>query len=179
MVVVTAATGIYQTQSRLLDLFGDVTLTHANGTRFVTQAAHLDLATETAGGHDPVAGRGPSGDITAEGFRILDQGDTIVFSGRSHLLLERISARRAAPPSPALPAEVEQAAARIAAAATATRATGAIVAPGPHTGPHMGPHSGPHAAANERRQPPRLGPAARHNRQAPGAAVSEIRPHAG
>ena len=118
-VVLTAATGVYQSQPRLLDLFGDVTLTHENGTRFVTQAAHLDLASETAVGQDPVAGQGPSGDITAQGFRILDKGDTIVFTGRSHLLLKRLSAVRAAPAPPVLPAPVAQAAAQIAAAAAA------------------------------------------------------------
>jgi lipopolysaccharide export system protein LptC len=115
-VVLTAATGVYQTQPRLLDLFGDVTLTHENGTRFATQSAHLDLAGETAGGQDPVAGHGPSGDITAQGFRILDKGDTIVFTGRSHLLLKRLSPKRASPEPPALPAPVAQAAAQIAAA---------------------------------------------------------------
>jgi len=118
-VALRAAAGVYQSQSRLLDLFGDVILTHENGTRFVTQAAHLDLAAETAGGQDPVTGSGPSGDITAQGFRIVDKGDTVVFTGRSHLLLKRLSASRAAPPPPALPAAVEQAAARIAADATA------------------------------------------------------------
>jgi hypothetical protein len=55
-VVLTAAEGIYQAQPRLLDLFGTVTLTHSNGTRFVTRAAHLDLARETADGHEPVRG---------------------------------------------------------------------------------------------------------------------------
>jgi lipopolysaccharide export system protein LptC len=116
-VVLIAATGVYQSQSRLLDLFGDVTLTHENGTRFVTRAAHLDLASETAGGRDPVAGHGPSGDITAQGFQILDKGDTIVFTGRAHLLLKRLTEGRAAPAAPALPAPVAQAAAQIAAAA--------------------------------------------------------------
>jgi lipopolysaccharide export system protein LptC len=116
-VVLTAATGVYQSQARLLDLFDDVTLTHENGTRFVTRAAHIDLAGETAGGQDPVAGEGPSGDITAQGFRILNKGDTIVFTGRSHLLLKHLSASRAPPPPPALPAPVAKAAGEIAAAA--------------------------------------------------------------
>jgi lipopolysaccharide export system protein LptC len=116
-VVLTATTGVYQSQQRLLDLFGDVTLTHENGTRFETRSAHLDLAGETAGGQDPVAGQSPSGDITAQGFRILDKGDTIVFTGRSHLLLKRLSPRRAAPSPPALPAPVAEAARQIAATA--------------------------------------------------------------
>src|SRR5262249_3807268 len=52
-VVVTAMTGVYQSQAQLLDLFDDVNLVHQNGTRFVTQSAHVDVAADTAEGHDP------------------------------------------------------------------------------------------------------------------------------
>jgi lipopolysaccharide export system protein LptC len=86
-VVVTAASGVYQSQAQLLDLFGGVTLVHQNGTRFVTDAARVDAAGNTAVGDDPVEGHGPSGDIKAQGFRILDRGDTIIFTGRSDMLL--------------------------------------------------------------------------------------------
>ena len=118
-VVVTAATAVYQSQAQLLDLFDDVNLIHENGTRFVTKTAHVDVAHDTAEGHDPVTGRGPSGDIDAEGFRILDKGDTVVFTGKSDLLLKgsKPSAQPAADP-PGLPPEIAETAARIEAAAT-------------------------------------------------------------
>jgi lipopolysaccharide export system protein LptC len=165
-IVLTAATGVYQTRSRLLDLFGDVTLTRDDGTRFVTQAAHLDLAAETANGHDPVAGRGPSGAITAQGFRILDKGDTIFFTGRSHVLLRRIVAARAAPPAPTLPAKVEETAARLAEAALATRAADGVAA-----------SRAPPAA--ERRRPTAIaGPATIPDPQGPAAIVSGSGRHA-
>jgi lipopolysaccharide export system protein LptC len=83
LVVVTAATGIYQSQAQLLDLFEDVNLVHENGTRFVTRHGHINLSDNTAEGHDPVEGHGPSGDIRGEGFLILSKGDTIIFTGRS------------------------------------------------------------------------------------------------
>jgi lipopolysaccharide export system protein LptC len=118
-VVVTAATGIYQSQAQLLDLFGKVTLTHQNGTRFITARAHVDLATNIAEGHDPIAGSGPSGDIEGQGFRVSDRGDTVIFTGQSHLLLKPAKPSRSPPPPPALPPHVEQAAAQIAAAAAA------------------------------------------------------------
>ena len=86
-VLVTAATGIYQSQAQLLDLFEDVNLVHQDGTRFVTQRAHLDVSDNTAEGHEPVEGHGPSGDIIGEGFRILSKGDTIIFTGQSSLVL--------------------------------------------------------------------------------------------
>ena len=124
LVVVTAATAMYQSQAQLLDLFGDVNLVHENGTRFVTNTAHVDVAADSAVGNDPVTGHGPSGDITAQGFRVLDRGNTIVFTGKSNLLLKgtKPSAHPAASP-PTLPAEIAETAAALEAAA---------VAPGAH-----------------------------------------------
>jgi lipopolysaccharide export system protein LptC len=112
-VVVTAATGIYQSQAQLLDLFDDVNLVHQDGTRFVTRRAHLDVSDNTAEGHEPVEGHGPSGDITGEGFRILSKGDTIIFTGQSSLVLRGVKPDAAATAPPALPAEVEKSAAQI------------------------------------------------------------------
>jgi lipopolysaccharide export system protein LptC len=116
-IVVTARTGIYQQPAQLLDLFGQVTLVHQNGTRFITDRARVNGARETAEGAEPVVGHGPSGDVKAQGFRVLDKGDRIIFTGKSDMLL------RAARPVPAnttpaaLPAPVAAAAAQIAAEA--------------------------------------------------------------
>jgi lipopolysaccharide export system protein LptC len=128
-VVVTAATGIYQSQTQLLDLFDDVTMTHQNGTRFVTRRAHANFSDNTAEGHDPIEGHGPSGDIWGQGFRILDRGDTIIFTGRSRALLKKTKpeADKAAPSPPALPARVAKAATQIE-ASTALPHTGAPAA---------------------------------------------------
>jgi len=115
-VVLTAATGIYQSQAQLLDLFADVTLIHENGTRFVTQRAHLNLSDNSAEGHDPVEGHGPSGDITAQGFRILSKGETIIFTGESDLLFKGTKQSSTPAEPPALPAAVDSTAARIEAA---------------------------------------------------------------
>jgi hypothetical protein len=120
LVVVTAATAMYQSQPQLLDLFGDVNLVHENGTRFVTNTAHVDVAADSAAGNDAVTGHGPSGDITAQGFRVLDKGNTIVFTGKSNLLLKGTKpvAHQAATP-PTLPAEITETAAALEAAAMA------------------------------------------------------------
>ena len=107
LVVMTAATAIYQPQAQLLDLFDDVTLVHQNGTRFLTRRAHVDVAANTAEGHDPVSGHGPSGDIAAQGFKILDKGDRVIFTGEANLVLKgsrpraasRIAARHCRPRS--------------------------------------------------------------------------------
>jgi lipopolysaccharide export system protein LptC len=109
-IAITAETGIYQQQTQVLDVFGDVTLTHQNGTRFVTQSARVEAASNRAEGDQPVTGHGPSGDLTAQGFRVLDKGDKILFTGRSDLLLR--SAKPTAPKHPpaGLPAPVAAAA---------------------------------------------------------------------
>jgi len=118
-VVITAATGIYQSQAQLLDLFEDVNLVHEDGTRFVTRRAHLNLSDNTAEGHDPVEGHGPSGDIAGEGFRILSKGDTIIFTGQSSLLLKGTKPNGAPAEPPTPPAEIVDDAARLEVAATA------------------------------------------------------------
>lgn len=117
-VVLTATTGVYQSQAQLLDLFGDVTLTHQNGTRFVTQRAHANVAANTAEGDDPIEGHGPSGDIWGRGFRVRDKGDTILFTGRSHAILKGTARGKPAPP-PALPPAIVKTAAAVEAAAVA------------------------------------------------------------
>lgn len=116
-IVVTAATGIYQSQAELLDLFGRVTLVHQNGTRFATDTARVDVANNTAEGSDPVAGDGPSGDIKAEGFRLVDKGDTIIFTGKSDMHLHGAKPGAASSVPAALPAPVAVAAALVEAAA--------------------------------------------------------------
>ena len=115
-VVLTAATGIYQSRAQLLDLFSDVNLIHENGTRFVTQRAHINLSDNTAEGHDHIEGHGPSGDITGQGFRVLSKGETIIFTDESHLLFKGAKPSGTSTEPPTLPAAVESKAARIEAA---------------------------------------------------------------
>jgi lipopolysaccharide export system protein LptC len=147
-VELTAATGVYQSQAQLLDLFDDVTLTHQNGTRFVTERAHADFADNTAEGHDPIAGHGPSGDIWGQGFRVVDKGDTIIFTGRSHLILKgtKPAKQRASPP--ALPAAVMQAAAEVEAAAAASAPAAPSSAPAAPSSAPAAPSSAPAAPSS-------------------------------
>jgi lipopolysaccharide export system protein LptC len=144
-VVVTAATGIYQSQAQLLDLFDDVTLVHENGTRLVTRRGHLNLSDNTAEGHDPVEGHGPNGDISGEGFQILSKGDTIIFTGRSNLLLKGTKPSSAPAAPPELPAEIAQSAAQIENAVpvmgTAEPAASSSVAEAKPAGPEARPQN--------------------------------------
>ncbi len=78
-------TGFYQPQPQLLDLFGNVSLFQDKGNEFHSTSAHLDMNAGTAESDDPVTGQGPFGNVTAQGFRILDRGDTILFTGHARL----------------------------------------------------------------------------------------------
>lgn len=113
-VVVTADSGVYQSNTQFLDLLGHVTLTHENGTQIVTASARLDAANNAAEGHDPVEGHGPSGDLKAEGFQIIDKGDIVIFTGNSSLLLRgSTSGVDVAPPPASVPPPIAQAATQI------------------------------------------------------------------
>jgi len=78
-------TGFYEQQPERLDLFGNVALFQDKGNEFHSSSAHVDMAAGTADGDDPVNGQGPFGHVTAQGFRILDRGDTIIFKGHTQL----------------------------------------------------------------------------------------------
>ncbi|HEX7967292.1 MAG TPA: LPS export ABC transporter periplasmic protein LptC [Stellaceae bacterium] len=84
---ITARTGLYQPQTQLLDLFGNVQLFQDKGNEFRTDSAHIDMANGTAEGRQAIEGEGPFGHAAGQGFRILDRGDTIIFTGQSHLEL--------------------------------------------------------------------------------------------
>ena len=90
-----AYTGVYRPQSQLLDLFGDVEVFQDKGNQFVTDSAHIDMAKGNAEGSDPVEGHGPFGTIKAQGFRIENQGDVIIFTGRTELMIEQHDAKEA------------------------------------------------------------------------------------
>ncbi|HLI10908.1 MAG TPA: LPS export ABC transporter periplasmic protein LptC [Alphaproteobacteria bacterium] len=79
--------GAYREQDQQLNLVGSVSLFQDEGYEFHTLSAHIDMANNTADGDDPVQGQGPAGQITSQGFRILDKGARIIFTGKAHLLL--------------------------------------------------------------------------------------------
>jgi lipopolysaccharide export system protein LptC len=84
----SAYTGTYQPQSKLLDLFGEVALYSDRGDEFHTDSARVDLAHSTEQGDEHITGQGPFGHVVADGFRVLDRGATIIFTGRANLVLE-------------------------------------------------------------------------------------------
>lgn len=87
-VYLEARQGVYDREANRLDLAGQVTIHHDDGTQFVTEQAQLDVRGGHAEGDVPVAAQGPFGTLTAEGFRLRDRGQVVLFTGRARVVLE-------------------------------------------------------------------------------------------
>lgn len=85
--VITAKNGIYERQSETLTLNEQVNLFHDSGYEFRTESAHIDLTSGIASGSMAIEGQGPFGRLQAEGFRLVDKGKTIFFTGKSKLTI--------------------------------------------------------------------------------------------
>lgn len=98
----SATSGLYGQKSQKLDLSGDVNLFHDSGYEFTSKSATIDLNTGAGQGSDPTYGHGPAGEIEGEGFTFTDKGKTIIFTGKSHLVLypnKSATAPNAPPPA--------------------------------------------------------------------------------
>jgi len=84
-VALTANDGILDRDTDIVTLNGDVTLFHDNGLSFQTDSATIDLNAKTAEGNDPVEGQNGDGELVSQGFRVLDDGDTIEFTGKAYM----------------------------------------------------------------------------------------------
>jgi lipopolysaccharide export system protein LptC len=84
-VALTANDGMLDRDADIVTLNGDVTLFHDNGLSFQTPSATIHLKDKTAEGNDPVEGQNGDGELTSQGFRVLDDGDTIVFTGKAYM----------------------------------------------------------------------------------------------
>ncbi len=86
-VSLAAMKGIYDQKAELLELWEDVSLFHDGGHQFTTSKAIIDLATGNASGTEPVEGQSPFGDMQAQGFRVIDEGQTVHFDGRARMVI--------------------------------------------------------------------------------------------
>lgn len=87
LVALSARLGHYHREAETLDLTGKVHLVHDRGFDIVTESARVDLNTGSAAGDMAVSGQGPSGELQAEGFRLRERGQVIIFTGKSRLLI--------------------------------------------------------------------------------------------
>jgi len=86
-VALVANHGTYHRQEDNLDLAGDVEVFYDNGTAFETDSAHINFKEQTADGRDSVLGHGNRFELLSQGFQVLNDGQLVVFTGRTHMTL--------------------------------------------------------------------------------------------
>jgi lipopolysaccharide export system protein LptC len=86
-VAVTSDSGRYEEASKTLYLKDNVNLFHDSGYEFITRSARFDVVNDSASGDDPVHGQGPFGTLDSQGFRILDGGERIIFTGKARMTI--------------------------------------------------------------------------------------------
>lgn len=86
-VAVTSRDGEFNQKTRMISLVGDVYVFHDANYTFRTEKATVDTEKKRAWGDKPVVATGPKGTIEAKGFRIEDKGATIIFTGKTKILL--------------------------------------------------------------------------------------------
>ena len=88
-IALTADSGTYRRTADLLDLAGSVSLYHDRGFELHAASMRVDLNAGAATSDEPVRGHGPMGELNAEGLRVTERGDRILFTGRTRLLVRR------------------------------------------------------------------------------------------
>jgi len=103
-VVLKGRQGFFNQSSHLLRLTDDVVIMQDDGYEFRSDEAFVDTRAGIAWGNKNVVGQGPFGEIRAKGFKILDKGQTVVFSGAPDLSLATAGGPAQGAAAPAAPA---------------------------------------------------------------------------
>jgi len=85
--VLMAQSGTFTHAKHSLELEGAVNLFHDSGYEFRTEKATINMTEGVASGNLPIEGQGAFGLLNAEGFKLVDKGKTIYFTGKSKLVI--------------------------------------------------------------------------------------------
>ena len=88
---VEAEAGLYDRNSDMLELTGNVSLFQDQGYEMHTAAATVNLKVGAAQSRRPVEGQGPFGQLSAAGFDLYDKGNLVVFAGPARVQLSGIA----------------------------------------------------------------------------------------
>jgi lipopolysaccharide export system protein LptC len=86
-VAATATDGSFHRNEQLLQLSGGVSIFHDAGFEMHSENATIDLKSGVAEGKNKVEGHGPTGALTANGFRVMDSGARVLFTGPAKMVL--------------------------------------------------------------------------------------------
>lgn len=78
---VQARAGVWNAETEVLDLEGDVVMTDAAGYTFTSQRTRMYVKESRVEGQDPLNGFGPIGEVRSDAYEVLDDGDHIVLKG--------------------------------------------------------------------------------------------------
>lgn len=81
--------GEFNQNSQEIFLFKDVELTREDGLLFETEEAMIDLKTNDIFGKKKVSGKNKEGKIFSSGFSITEEGNKILFKGKTNLLIKQ------------------------------------------------------------------------------------------
>jgi lipopolysaccharide export system protein LptC len=95
---ITAASGVYRKDTRMLDLRGHVTLDDYRGNHLLTEHALADTAKSNVEGDTHISGHGPLGAIDASSYSLRDGGAYLLFQGRVKSIIQQ-QKPAAAPPA--------------------------------------------------------------------------------
>lgn len=85
----SADTGIYHQDTRILILKGHVRGTDANNSNFATDQAVVNTRTGTVNSDSRLAGRTAAGEVSSQKFDVYDKGNRVVFKGGVHARLNQ------------------------------------------------------------------------------------------
>lgn len=85
--VITSKLGVYNQTAQFLDLFEDVRVRDKDGYEFTTEVARVFVNEGRVEGIEPLRGSGPLGDVRADTYEILDDGNQIVMRGCVEMLI--------------------------------------------------------------------------------------------
>jgi lipopolysaccharide export system protein LptC len=83
----TADTGVYHEDTRMLYLKGHVLADNARSSRFATDEALVNTRTGSVTSPSALSSRTAVGDLQSNGFDVFDKGDRVVFKGGVHARL--------------------------------------------------------------------------------------------
>jgi lipopolysaccharide export system protein LptC len=78
---VRARDGVFNDGEDILDLVGEVVMTDAAGYTFTADKSRIFLRENRVEGQTPLSGYGPMGEVKADAYEVLDDGDRILLKG--------------------------------------------------------------------------------------------------
>lgn len=84
---VSAPIGVYNRNDEFLDLFQAVKVRDSEGYEFTTTAARVFVQEGRVQGLQPLSGNGPLGDVRADSYEIVDDGDRVILRGNVDLTI--------------------------------------------------------------------------------------------